>query len=114
MFVKKQADCLSVNIDQSKVLALLFADWRAAQASTQDTQDYSEFQTWQSGSSYYRDTMQQSKQPVAATCIYQEITTNSLSLHFSIRKNHDFISENVFTSRDSSLIWFKEQFELTH
>lgn len=39
MFVKKQADCLSVNIDQTKVLALLFADWRAAQASTQDTQD---------------------------------------------------------------------------
>lgn len=36
---QKTSWCLSINIDQSKVLALLFADWRAAQASTQDTQD---------------------------------------------------------------------------
>lgn len=36
MFVKKQAEYLSVNIDPTKFFALIFADWRAAQTSTKD------------------------------------------------------------------------------
>lgn len=33
---------------------------------------------------------------------------------FNVRKNHDLVFENVFTSSESSLAGFKEHFELTY
>lgn len=100
MFVKKQAEYLSINIDQIQFLTFIFADGRAAQTSTKDIYNYSECQTWQLCPSYYWNSTEQSKQLLAAQGINQQkkkITTNTLLLHFNIRTNHDLISENVFT-----------------
>lgn len=114
MFVKKQAEYLPVNIDQTKFFALIFADWKAAQTSTKDIWKL----IWMPNLAIRFQLLQglyATKQTTSGSQMH--LPRNHYEyfiITFNIRTNHDLISENVFTYSDSSLTQFKEQFELTY